>query len=613
VGWFVSSVGIQVFQVWSRIYGPMLLFFTARFYNEFPMVLANSPIIRNGGIDRSFRKLDCRLLTLLVLLFCLFGTPPGLRGQAPLIYSRAVVNAASFFPSGLPSGPIARGGIFTVFGSGLGPVAGVQVSSFPLQTTFHNVAVAVSQGAATVNAIPLYVSADQLNVLMPSNAPLGAVSLRVTYNNIPSNPVPVQVTNSALGLFAVAGGAGPGVVQNYISQANQPVNSFQTIATSGQTVIAYGTGLGPITAPDNIAPPAGNLPTPVQVFVGGVEASVQYSGRSPCCSGLDQVVFQIPAGVASGCWVPVYMTAGGITTNVVTVAIGANGQNCSEPANSLAQRFIQGGKIGTVRLFRSSTREDIGTASPLEVANDFIVSDFAETPGGASAYASLFSQPPPGTCTVIAGSGDNLATGVHSSVNPPLRLNGGPSFSLTGPNGTGQPASVSDLWPAAPLGSDAPFLPGLPSQLFLAPGSYTLSTTGGPDVGPFKVSLTLPPAFIWTGRDQLNSVDRTQPLALSWSGLPQGQSMAILGGNVDLPSNSSALFYCLAPRDATTFIIPSAILSAIPISEANVLLSKGVVYLHSMTLTNGTSFSAPGLDAALAISGYIIGKTVIFY
>jgi hypothetical protein len=88
--------------------------------------------------------------------------------------------------------------------------------------------------------------------------------------------------------------------------------------------------------------------------------------------------------------------------------------------------------------------------------------------------------------------------------------------------------------------------------------------------------------------------------------------MAILGGNVDLPANSSALFYCLAPPNATSFTVPSAILGALPQSEADVLASKGVIYLHSMPLANGTSFSAPGLDAGLAMSGYVLGKTVIF-
>src|ERR1019366_3643268 len=155
-----------------------------------------------------------------------------------------------------------------------------------------------------------------------------------------------------------------------------------------------------------VAPPSGSLTVPVQVYVGGVPAAVQYSGRSPCCSGLDQIVFQIPAGAPTGCWVPLYVTAGGATSNAVTIAIDANGQACSEPANSLAQPFINGGRVGTVRIFRSSIREDIGTDAPIEVASDFIVSDFAKVPANPFAFASLFSQPPPGTCTVIGGKGD---------------------------------------------------------------------------------------------------------------------------------------------------------------------------------------------------------------
>jgi uncharacterized protein (TIGR03437 family) len=544
-------------------------------------------------------------------LLCAFGIA-ALWGQPPLIYSRSTVNAASFLPSGLPSGGIARGSIFTIFGTGLGPAAGKQVSSFPLQTTFQGVSVMVVQGTTQVAAIPLYVSAGQLNVLMPSTAPLGMVSIHVTYNNSSSNPVPVQIVNSAFGFFAIGGGAGPAAMHNYISDASQPLNSFQTTAKPGQTVLAYGTGLGPIAAPDNLNPPAVTLPVPVQVFVGGVPATVQYSGRSPCCSGLDQIVFEVPANAPTGCWVPVYMTAAGITGNSVTIAIDANGKSCSEPSNGLAQRFIAGGKIGTVRLFRSSTLEDIGTASPLEVTEDFISSDFANVPAVPFAYASLFSQPPPGTCNVIAGKGDLLGSNASTAANPPPRLNAGSSFSLTGPNGTTMPTSLNTLAPGAPLGSFAPFIPGLPNQLTLSPGKYTISTTGGPDVGAFHVALSMPAQFTWTGRDQLEEVDRTQPLTLSWSGLPQGQSMAILGGNVDLPSNSSALFYCLAQPDATSFTVPPAILGALPESEANVLLSKGAVYLFSLPLANGVSFSAQGLDAGLAISGYMIGKTVIF-
>src|SRR5690349_8576104 len=55
----------------------------------------------------------------------------------------------------------------------------VQANSFPLGTTLANVSITVTQGGTAVNAIPLFVSASQINAIMPSNAPLGTVTLRV--------------------------------------------------------------------------------------------------------------------------------------------------------------------------------------------------------------------------------------------------------------------------------------------------------------------------------------------------------------------------------------------------------------------------------------------------
>ncbi len=69
-------------------------------------------------------------------------------------------------------------------------------------------------------------------------------------------------------------------------------------------ITLWGTGLGPVAA-DNVAPIAGNLPTQVELFVGGVPATVNYSGRTPCCSGVDQIAFVVPANAPQGCWVPV--------------------------------------------------------------------------------------------------------------------------------------------------------------------------------------------------------------------------------------------------------------------------------------------------------------------
>ena len=151
-------------------------------------------------------------------------------------------------PAGIPGGAIARGSIFSVFGAHLGPVKPVTASSFPLGTALGNVSINVIQGSTTVNAIPVYVSASQINAIMPSNAPLGAVSLQVVSSNARGNLSPARVASSAFGIFTATGtGIGPGVLYNFVAQDNQPVNSPTITAKRGQVITLWGTGLGPVT------------------------------------------------------------------------------------------------------------------------------------------------------------------------------------------------------------------------------------------------------------------------------------------------------------------------------------------------------------------------------
>ena len=111
----------------------------------------------------------------------------------PYIRGNGVLNVASYMAPALPGGAIAQGSAFAIFGTGLGPATGIQVSRFPLQATFQGVSIKVFQGAAGVAALPIYVSATQINAVMPSNAPLGRVSVQVTYNGQAGNPAPATI------------------------------------------------------------------------------------------------------------------------------------------------------------------------------------------------------------------------------------------------------------------------------------------------------------------------------------------------------------------------------------------------------------------------------------
>lgn len=549
----------------------------------------------------SFRFLPVLLLT-------------GLAAAQPVIYPRGVATAAGYLPAGAPGGSIARGSIFAIFGSDLGPALGVAVTAYPIGASLGGVSITATLGNSTVDVLPLYASAGQINALMPSNAPLGLVSLRVNYNGRTSNPSPVRVVNAAFGVFAAPGaGPGPGAIVNYISPESQPVNSFSTTARPGHIAILYGTGLGPITAPDNVAPPAQSLPTRVEVFVGGKPAAISYSGRSPCCSGLDQIVFTVPDSAPSGCWVPVYArTAGSTIGNAVTMAISRSGGPCQDEAGPLARTLITGGKAGVLRLVRTSVRQEAGVRAPVEVATDAATFDFAVFAPSRAAFGSLVSEPPPGACMLLNSQSDVLGDGQFPALsNVTRRLDAGASITLDGPRGSRTVAPPAPSLRAAFLGSFAPFAGTLGDQLALDPGDYTLSGSGA-DTGAYQARLRVPAPFTWTNRDTIDVVDRSKPLTLYWTGAGPAQRLAVIGASVDLPTSASAMFYCVIAPGETFFTVPPEVLSALPATRSDPLQSKSVLYLTNMPMANATAFTAPGLDTGLAAAVFQSGKTVTF-
>ena len=531
--------------------------------------------------------------------------------QPPTITYRGVVNAASFVPAGLPGGGIAQGSIFSVFGQNLGPSPGIQQASFPLQTSFSGVALTVTQGNTTVAAIPVYVSSSQINAIMPSNAPLGIAALQVARGNSKSNFAAVRIVNATAGIVSAGGaGNGPGVIQNFVSQSNQPLNSNASPATPGQVVTMWATGLGPITGSDAAAPPVGTLPTQVEVFVGGASATILYAGRSGCCSAEDQIVFEVPASAPTGCWAPVYVRTGGNTlSNVVTMAITSDGSPCGNSAGPLTGTFINGGSLALFSLLRATIHQDNLVHSPVDITTDYHTEVATQESGGAFVYSPFFSEPPAGTCTVMTEAGDYLLGDPlpwkHTAVAP---LDFG-QLTLTGPKGSRSLTPFTPSSYSGPLGSYST-AHGLPGTLYLDPGSYTLTGNGGA-AGNFTAQIAMPTPITWTNRDQNGTVNRSNPLTLTWSGAGS-QSVAILGVNVDEPTNSTALFYCIAPAGASSFTVPSAILSALPATRPNPLQSRGAIYIGNMPLANAAPLTTSPFNAAVARGLYIAGRTVIF-
>ncbi|MBI3667100.1 MAG: DUF192 domain-containing protein [Acidobacteria bacterium] len=470
----------------------------------------------------------------------------------PVLSPGGIVNATGFQPAGSPGGAIAQGSIFSIFGTGLGPAApGVQVSSFPLGLSLAGVSVSLyPQAGAALEALPLFVSDRQINAILPSSTPAGRVWVQVHSNGQDSGFEPIKVVRSSFGVFTVnSGGSGPAVVQNYVSPAEQPLNSRVAPAAPGQIAILWGTGLGPIPAADNAVPPAGNLNEPVEVTLGSVKIPTDYQGRSGCCSGVDQIQFRIPQAAPLGCAVPLSIKVqNGVYSNIATIAIASDGRPCADAWN------LPGGarRWGQIALRRVV----------LERPNAHQVEDSAAAVFAQTATPVL--RPPAGSCASLAPE----AAG---------SLDAGPQLTLSGPQGIKQvSANPSKVYRLSSAGGSA----------FLGPGTYIVSGTGGADVGPFTATLTAPAPISWTNV----SGDRSQGLTLSWSG---GDAQP---GFVEI---SEPNFVCTAAAAPGSFTVPPGVLANLP---AQFTMSLGAV--------SETAFTAPGLDAATLSYTHSVARTV---
>jgi uncharacterized protein (TIGR03437 family) len=521
----------------------------------------------------------------------------------PFIPPRSILNAASYMQPGLPSGALARGSMFSIFGRNLGPATPAQAASFPLPAALQNVSIRVTQGTQSVDVYPIYVSATQINAILPSNAPLGAASLQLTYNGVRSNQAPVRIAANAPGLFTATGyGAGPGIFQNYVSATEQPINSALNAAKPGQIVTLWGTGLGAISAADNVAPPVGNLVAPVQVHVGGkVVTRVLYSGRAPCCAAVDQIVFEVPADAPEGCFVPVHLKAGDAVSNAVTIAVGKDGGTCTDGENTLSTAMAAGKKTGLALATRVRMRADTSVPVNRDFTGDFAAMFLHQQGNAPFNYDPIAALPPAGTCSTYTVSGD-LMGGAGLQRFPGRNLEAG-AVTISGTRG---PITLTGNTLLGVSGE----LPGAANlPLFFGSGAATIRGAGGADLGVFNVALDAPAGVNWTNRDALTIVDRNAPLTFRFTGA--GTRSVLVGGvSVDLPTNTSGMFLCSVPSGAETFTVPAIPMSNLPAGRGRILRSPAAVFVG--VISDRKSLTATGLDVGTAISLDIQSKTVIF-
>jgi uncharacterized protein (TIGR03437 family) len=507
-----------------------------------------------------------------------------LNGDGPEIPLDGILNSASFMNRILAAGGIAQGSIFTIFGTNLGPAAGVSASTLPLGTELAGVSIRVFTLEASVQAIPLFVFAGQINAIMPSNAPLGYAAVEVTYNGVAGNVAPVRIVAAGVGIFTPAGtGMGPASITNFISQANQPLNTPNTPVARRQFVTLWVTGLGAIEGSDMERPVDVGAVQDVQgrvnfeLYVGSRRVTnIFYAGRSAEFPGLDQVVFEVPADVETGCYTPIIILTNGIPSNGVTMAIAANGGACPQVDHPLVVSAAAAGTTGSVNFARlaGSDRDSLQDAFQ-DFAADVGAASFVAGAAAPAGFNPLLNLPPLGTC-LASGGLDANASLPGTGIGDPSNVDAGTQITVTRPDSEQR---VIDL-----TGGTTPtFGGGLPgpgaTPLFWEAGSYRVESDGGAQVGAFALDVNLPEPIAWTNRDQLEIVSRENGLELRWQSGSAGQVIVVVGNSSNGIERAAGSFVCtVAP--ATGFLrVPPQVLANLPDGR---VFEDGIIFVISL-------------------------------
>lgn len=550
---------------------------------------------------------------------------------APVVSDAGVVNAAGFLPPSVPGGSIAQGSFFSGFGTELGPADGVGNTSLPLPTELGGVRVTVTSGETSWDVYLTFVRADQFNGVMPSEVPVGEAEIRVIFNGETSEPVTVAIVANSFGIFsAKSSGVGPGVVTNFISDAERPVNSSVAPADPGQVITIWGTGLMGMPGADAVSPlEAGavrDLQSTLQiaVLVGGSPVEqILYAGRSSEFPGIDQINVELAATTPAGCFVPVLAIVNGVPSNEVTIAVGSNGTTCQDAVNPLSTALIGGANLGALANVRVLGSVDLSPALTVEFTLDVMAGSFSSQSGEAFSYNRFLSLPPVGSCSRQVFRGIDLVAllgGDFPDLNFGTELDAGPTMTLTreggDPREIAQDSTSVGRYVGTVGGGLALF--GTPDPPYYEPGEFNITSEGGPGVGAIDVTFPIPARPVWLNRDAVVTdapINRTQPLTFAWEpGDPLApQVILALAANVSLASGSASGVVCLLPQTLGGVTLPPALLSAVPASTPfgpAGPTSLGFVGYGSLPVIE--PFQAEGLDLGTAIAATVELQSVTF-
>ncbi len=240
---------------------------------------------------------------------------PTFSGPGVYLNPTGVVNSASFAPF---TAQVTPGEFLTLAGTGITTTNNVN-PFFP--TKLSGVQVLINDVNAPIYYVLNEGSYDLISVLVPYETQQGIANIQVLNSAGSSNIVSVYVGATQPGSFTQLSN-GIGYVAAQRINANYSLVTPANPAQPGDSVVVYGTGLGPTTpvitdgsiTPSTSLTSAANpvscysgatgtyvpVPGPVCVYLNGTFASVGFEGLTPGLIGLYQINLTVPTGLTAG-------------------------------------------------------------------------------------------------------------------------------------------------------------------------------------------------------------------------------------------------------------------------------------------------------------------------
>ncbi|HLW75754.1 MAG TPA: hypothetical protein VKS01_02195 [Bryobacteraceae bacterium] len=456
--------------------------------------------------------------------------------------------------------------------AGTGGASGDPNQGLPL--ILNGASLSVTVGSTTVHPALYSASPTQLVAEMPAGTPVGSGTL--TVNNGSGNvTVNITIVASAWGFYTTTGAV------TATDAASGAAITVTQSAQPGQALNIQGTGLGsdPQDSDTNTISSPHAINTPFTLYIGGVQipsSNISFAGSSSL-PGHDVITVTLPSNVPTGCYVSVVIVTGSssnlIVSNTPVLSIMPTGGVCNSSVFGISgttistlggQSTVRGGSL----IVGQGQIPSLGTASL--ASGNFSSTTGTNYNGGAGSFAEL------GGC-VLNQTPNN--TGGGTSTSTPLDAG---VITLKGPAGT---YTLNEL----SKGSYNALLP--PGAITQAGGSYVFSNgSGGPDIGPFSVTVTLPnPLLTWTNQAADATITRSQGVLIQWTGGASGTYVFIFGSSS--ANGVSGSFFCFAPQSALQFQVPAYITSGLPAGSGSLTVDN---------ITGYSTFTATGLNNGVA-------------